>query len=268
MRCPADVHGGARRAGGRRGTRRGRRLLGARRRRRPRRAVHELVRAAPRRRRPERVLPRHARPDRRAGPRVLDPLPGAGARRVAPSRCSPPASCWRSPSCVCARDPLTFLLGWELMTILSAAVILVARAGSPDARRTVFTYASITHLAGAGDVDLDPAARGGGRDREYAGDQHRLGPAARDRARRADRDGREGRADAAARVAAAHASDRARAGVGADERGDDQGRRLRARARAGRLGRRAAVVVRRARARRSARSRPSAASSTRSSSTT
>ena len=51
---------------------------------------------------------------------------------------------------VCARDPLTFLLGWELMTILSAAVILVARAGSPDARRTVFTYASITHLAGVG----------------------------------------------------------------------------------------------------------------------
>ena len=50
---------------------------------------------------------------------------------------------------VCARDPLTFLLGWELMTILSAAVILVARGGSPDARRTVFTYASITHLAGA-----------------------------------------------------------------------------------------------------------------------
>ena len=50
---------------------------------------------------------------------------------------------------VCARDPLTFLLGWELMTILSAAVILVARAGSPDARGTVFTYVSITHLAGA-----------------------------------------------------------------------------------------------------------------------
>ena len=50
---------------------------------------------------------------------------------------------------VCARDPLTFLLGWELMTILSAAVILVARAGGADARRTVFTYASITHLAGA-----------------------------------------------------------------------------------------------------------------------
>ena len=51
---------------------------------------------------------------------------------------------------VCARDPLTFLLGWELMTILSAAVVLVARGGGPDARRTVFTYASITHLAGAG----------------------------------------------------------------------------------------------------------------------
>ncbi len=50
---------------------------------------------------------------------------------------------------VCARDPLTFLLGWELITILSAAVILIARAGSRDARRTVFTYVSITHLAGA-----------------------------------------------------------------------------------------------------------------------
>jgi hydrogenase-4 component B len=50
---------------------------------------------------------------------------------------------------VCARDPLTFLFGWELMTILPAIVILVARGGSATARRTVFTYAAITHLAGA-----------------------------------------------------------------------------------------------------------------------
>ena len=50
---------------------------------------------------------------------------------------------------VCARDPLMFLFGWELMTILSAVVILVARGGTPSARRTVFTYVSITHLAGA-----------------------------------------------------------------------------------------------------------------------
>jgi hydrogenase-4 component B len=50
---------------------------------------------------------------------------------------------------VCARDPLTFLFGWELMTILPAVVILVARGSSGSARRTVFTYAAITHLAGA-----------------------------------------------------------------------------------------------------------------------
>jgi hydrogenase-4 component B len=49
-----------------------------------------------------------------------------------------------------ARDPLTFLAGWELMTLLPAAVILVARAGDNQARRTVFTYLAITHLGGVG----------------------------------------------------------------------------------------------------------------------
>jgi hydrogenase-4 component B len=51
---------------------------------------------------------------------------------------------------ICARDPLTFLLGWESMTLLPAAVILVARDGDQHARRTVFTYVAITHLGGAG----------------------------------------------------------------------------------------------------------------------
>jgi hydrogenase-4 component B len=51
---------------------------------------------------------------------------------------------------VCARDPLTFLLGWELMTLLPAAVILVGHGGDRPARRTVFTYVGITHLGGAG----------------------------------------------------------------------------------------------------------------------
>jgi hydrogenase-4 component B len=51
---------------------------------------------------------------------------------------------------LCARDPLTFLLGWELMTLLPAAVILVARSADRLARRAVFVYVTITHLGGAG----------------------------------------------------------------------------------------------------------------------
>ncbi len=50
---------------------------------------------------------------------------------------------------LCARDPLTFLAGWELMTLLPAAIVLVTRADE-EARRTVFLYVAITHLAGAG----------------------------------------------------------------------------------------------------------------------
>lgn len=50
---------------------------------------------------------------------------------------------------LCARDPLTFLAGWELMTLLPAAIILVSRSDD-QARRTVFYYLAITHLAGAG----------------------------------------------------------------------------------------------------------------------
>jgi hydrogenase-4 component B len=51
---------------------------------------------------------------------------------------------------VCARDPLTFLAGWELMTLLSAALILVARAADRTARETVFFYLAVTHLGGVG----------------------------------------------------------------------------------------------------------------------
>ena len=51
---------------------------------------------------------------------------------------------------VCARDPITFLLGWELMTLLPAVVILVGRGGDEPSRHTVFTYVAITHLGGAG----------------------------------------------------------------------------------------------------------------------
>ncbi|HEX6724134.1 MAG TPA: proton-conducting transporter membrane subunit [Gaiella sp.] len=48
-----------------------------------------------------------------------------------------------------ARDPLTFLVAWEAMTLVPAAVILVARADEP-ARHAVFFYVALTHLAGAG----------------------------------------------------------------------------------------------------------------------
>jgi hydrogenase-4 component B len=50
---------------------------------------------------------------------------------------------------LCARDPLTFLAGWELMTLIPAAMILVARPET-SARRTVFLYIAATHVAGAG----------------------------------------------------------------------------------------------------------------------
>jgi hydrogenase-4 component B len=48
-----------------------------------------------------------------------------------------------------ARDVTTFLGLWELMTLLPAAAILVAR---PDAavRRVVFVYLAVTHIGGAG----------------------------------------------------------------------------------------------------------------------
>ncbi len=49
----------------------------------------------------------------------------------------------------CARDPVTILLGWELMTLVPAAVILVARHADRRSRRTAFIYLAITHLGGA-----------------------------------------------------------------------------------------------------------------------
>jgi hydrogenase-4 component B len=51
---------------------------------------------------------------------------------------------------LCARDPLTFLAGWELMTLIPAVVILVSRGADRRARKIVFTYLAVTHLGGAG----------------------------------------------------------------------------------------------------------------------
>jgi hydrogenase-4 component B len=48
-----------------------------------------------------------------------------------------------------ARDVSTFLGFWELMTLLPAAAILIARQDR-EARRGVFVYLAITHIGGAG----------------------------------------------------------------------------------------------------------------------
>jgi hydrogenase-4 component B len=50
---------------------------------------------------------------------------------------------------LCARDVFTFLAAWELMTLLPAAIILIWR-NEERARRGVFIYVAVTHLAGAG----------------------------------------------------------------------------------------------------------------------
>jgi hydrogenase-4 component B len=50
---------------------------------------------------------------------------------------------------LCARDPLLFLAGWELMTLVPAAIILVRRHDRAS-RESVFVYIAVTHLAGVG----------------------------------------------------------------------------------------------------------------------
>ncbi len=50
---------------------------------------------------------------------------------------------------VCARDPSTLLGFWELMTLVPAGAILLARQDR-QARHGVFVYLAITHIGGAG----------------------------------------------------------------------------------------------------------------------
>jgi hydrogenase-4 component B len=50
---------------------------------------------------------------------------------------------------LCARDLVMFLVAWELMTLVPAAIILVWHSDEL-ARRSVFVYAAVTHLAGGG----------------------------------------------------------------------------------------------------------------------
>lgn len=48
-----------------------------------------------------------------------------------------------------ARDPVSFLASWELITLVPAIAMLVARADAP-VRHAVFVYLAVTHLGGAG----------------------------------------------------------------------------------------------------------------------
>ena len=50
---------------------------------------------------------------------------------------------------LCARDALSFLFFWELMTLVPATIILVGPT-TEATRHTVFTYVAITHLGGVG----------------------------------------------------------------------------------------------------------------------
>jgi len=62
---------------------------------------------------------------------------------------------------VTARDVSTFLAAWELMTLLPAAAILVARRDAP-VRSAVQVYLAITHVGGAGVWIAMLALAGGG----------------------------------------------------------------------------------------------------------
>ena len=104
-----------------------------------------------------------------------------------------------------ARDPTTFLAGWELMTLVPAAAILVARARRRG-RRAVFVYLAITHLGGVGVwvallLLADHGALGDAAARRAGGAAQALVIVAR-----AGRVRHQGRPGAAARLAAARPS--------------------------------------------------------------
>ena len=95
------------------------------------------------------VFPRHARPRRLPGARVRLVLRPEDARGPGHRESSRAAFLFSLVGVLCARDALTFLFFWELMTLVPAAIILVGTS-TEAARHTVFTYVAITHLGGAG----------------------------------------------------------------------------------------------------------------------
>jgi hydrogenase-4 component B len=76
-----------------------------------------------------------------------DYLAGAARERILASLCG--VFLISLALVVTARDPSTFLAGWELMTLAPAAAILVRRRDAA-VRNAVFVYLAVTHLGGAG----------------------------------------------------------------------------------------------------------------------
>jgi hydrogenase-4 component B len=74
-------------------------------------------------------------------------IPGVGSARIVASLGG--AFLLALIGVVCARDALSFLACWELMTILPAACILIARP-ELEVRRAIVEYLAITHLGGTG----------------------------------------------------------------------------------------------------------------------
>jgi hydrogenase-4 component B len=70
-------------------------------------------------------------------------------RRVRAVVCLSGAFCVALVGLLVARDVASFLVFWELMTLLPASVILMVRSDE-RARRDVFSYLAITHLGGIG----------------------------------------------------------------------------------------------------------------------
>ena len=126
-----------------------------------------------------------------------------------------------------ARDVTTFLAFWELMTLVPAAAILVARRDAPvrvGGLRLSGDHASrrrgrVDRAADAGAARRDRRSRRAGRRGRRRADARR--------GRSARRVRHEGRVRAAALVAAARAPGRAGAPLGADVGRDDQGRAVR-----------------------------------------
>ena len=226
---------------------------------RARRSLHERVRSALRRRRAERVVPRNA--GLVAAPTLVYACATEGRSGAARSALLT-AAFLLALAGVLGAATVTLLAGWELMTLLPAAAILVVRR--EPVRAAVRSYVAITHLGGAGVwIALLVLAQHdaiGGRSARA------LGRRRWSRSRRSSGSARKP-ADAAAHLAAARPSGRARARLGADVGGDDQGRAIYGLIRVGSKWRAAPPLVGRA-AGAGAALRRSAACSTRSSSTT
>ena len=183
-----------------RGARR-RRAFGICNRRRLRQAVHERARAAARRRPHERLLPLRARPHWSTGPCLRHSYVAQDAIGRATAALTG-VFLLVLALVLCARDPLTFLAAWELMTLVPAAIILI---GATTGRPKLGVRLHRAHARhGRRTVDRGIAAGRCGRVRRRERDRDGIEHTDRDRRIGARRHGDEGRARPTAHVAAQH----------------------------------------------------------------